>query len=158
MEQVTVDMGQPGLLPAMEVEAGGERFLLHPVWMGNPHGVVFCEDPEGVDLERVGPLLEDHPAVGERINVEFAACPDRERISLRVWERGSGVTLACGTGACAAFAAALGENRCGQRARVRLPGGTLEVERRGEEIFMTGPARLVFEGEIPEKGGGRGKN
>lgn len=158
VEAVTVNMGKPGLLPAMEVEAGGERFLLHPVWMGNPHGVVFCEDPEGVDLERVGPLLEDHPAVGERINVEFAACPDREHISLRVWERGSGVTLACGTGACAAFAAALGENRCGRQARVRLPGGTLEVERRGEEIFMTGPARLVFEGEIPEKGGGRGKN
>ena len=148
VEAVTVDMGRPGLLPPMEVEAGGEGFLLHPVWMGNPHGVIFCRDPEKADLERVGPLLEDHPAVGERINVEFAACPDREHIHLRVWERGSGVTLACGTGACAAFAAARREGLCGARARVRLPGGELEVEQRGDSLLQTGPARTVFEGEL----------
>ena len=149
VQAVTVDMGEAGLLPAMELEAGGERVTLHPVWMGNPHGVVFCADPEQVDLERLGPLLEDHPAVGERINVEFAACPDRDQLALRVWERGSGATLACGTGACAAFAAGLREGLCGERVLARLPGGELSLERRGERILMTGPAQLVFEGEIP---------
>ena len=153
---VTVDMGEAGLLPVMELEAGGELFQLHPVWMGNPHGVVFCQDPERVDVARLGPLLEDHPAVGERINVEFAACPDRENLSLRVWERGSGITLACGTGACAAFAAALEEGRCGERVLARLPGGVLRLERRGRRVYMTGPARLVFEGEIPDLRAGGG--
>lgn len=152
---VTADMGEAGLLPPMEVEAAGERFTLHPVWMGNPHGVIFCKNPEEVDLERLGPLLEDHPAVGERINVEFAACPDEENLSLRVWERGSGITLACGTGACAAFAAGLREGRCATRALAHLPGGTLILERRGERIYMTGPARIVFEGELPQKEEGK---
>ena len=146
----TVDMGEAGLLPPMELEAEGERFTLIPVWMGNPHGVIFCEEPEKVDLERLGPLLENHPAVGERINVEFAACPNRENIRLRVWERGSGITLACGTGACACFAAARSEGLCGDRVLAHLPGGVLELEKRGKRVLMTGPARLVFEGEIPE--------
>ena len=148
---VTVNMGEAGLLPPMEVEAAGEAFTLRPVWMGNPHGVVFCEDPERVELERLGPLLENHPAVGERINVEFASFPDGEHLALRVWERGSGITLACGTGACACFAAGLEAGQCGERVLACLPGGELELERRGREIFMTGPARTVFEGEIPEE-------
>ena len=108
-----------------------------------------------MELERLGPLLEDHPAVGERINVEFVSCPDEENLSLRVWERGSGITLACGTGACAAFAAGLREGRCGTRVLAHLPGGTLSLERRGERVYMTGPARLVFEGELPQKEGGK---
>lgn len=150
----TVDMGEAGLLPAMELEAGGEKLTLHPVWMGNPHGVVFCQKPEEVALERLGPLLEHHPAVGERINVEFAACPDGKHLTLRVWERGSGITLACGTGACAAFAAGRREGLCGERVLAHLPGGTLVLEQRGEHVYMTGPARLVFEGELPQKEGG----
>lgn len=148
--EVTVDMGEAGLLPPMELEAAGERIIMCPVWMGNPHGVIFCEDPEQVDLERLGPLLEDHPAVGERINVEIATCHDRENLTLRVWERGSGITLACGTGACACFAAALAQGRCDARVLARLPGGVLRLERRGARVYMTGPARLVFEGEIPD--------
>ena len=145
--EVTVDMGEAGLLPPMELEAAGERVIMCPVWMGNPHGVIFCEDPEQVDLERLGPLLEIHPAFPERVNVEFAGA-EEDGLTVRVWERGSGATLACGTGACAAFAAARRAGLCGQRAKIRLPGGILEVEERNGDLFMTGPARTVFEGEI----------
>ena len=146
---VAVDMGEVRAGGPAALEVKGERFTVIPVDAGNPHGVVFCPDPEGIELERLGPLLEHHPALGERRNIEFAACPDREHILLRVWERGSGITLACGTGACAVFGAALRENRCGPRVEARLPGGVLALERRGNRVFMTGPARTVFEGELP---------
>ena len=145
---MTVDMGPVETGRPVLLEAAGEDFLVVPADAGNPHGVIFCPDPEGIDLARLGPLLEVHPALGEGRNIEFAACPDRGHIVLRVWERGSGITLACGTGACAVFAAALKENRCGPEVEARLPGGVLTLERRGENIFMTGPARTVFEGEI----------
>ena len=148
VDRVTVDMGEAELLPPVELEAGGALFWVHPVRVGNPHAVIFCPEPEEVDLERLGPLLEVHPGLGERRNVEFALCPDRERLRLRVWERGSGITLACGTGACAAFAAAEREGFCGSRVTACLPGGELLLERRGERIRMTGPARTVFEGGI----------
>lgn len=149
VDQVTVDMGPVRVFPAVTLEALGETFTAVPADAGNPHGVIFCENPEAVDLERLGPVLETHPALGERRNIEFAACPDRGHMTLRVWERGSGVTLACGTGACACFAAALRENRCGPRVEAALPGGVLTLEKRGENVFMTGPARRVFEGELP---------
>lgn len=149
VDGVTVDMGRARVDGPVTLEAAGEAFTIIPADVGNPHGVIFCEDPAAVDLERLGPLLERHPALGERRNIEFAACPDRGHLTLRVWERGSGITLACGTGACAAFAAALGENRCGTAVEAALPGGVLTLEKRGENIFMTGPARTVFEGEIP---------
>lgn len=150
VDRVTVDMGKMCVDRPVVLTAAGERFTVVPADAGNPHGVVFCQEPEAVDLERLGPLLENHPALGERRNIEFAACPDREHMVLRVWERGSGITLACGTGACAAFGAALEENRCGTRVEAQLPGGVLTLEKRGEPIFMTGPAKTVFEGEIPE--------
>ena len=146
---MTVDMGTARVGSAVTLEAAGETFTVVPVEVGNPHGVIFCEDPDGVELERVGPALERHPALGGRRNIEFAACLGRERLAIRVWERGSGITLACGTGACACFAAALEENRCGTRVEAALPGGVLTLERRGESLFMTGPARTVFEGELP---------
>ena len=139
VEQVTVDMGIPALSPAVSVEAEGETYTVWPVDVGNPHGVVFCPAPEAVPLERVGPILEGSGAFPQRINVEFAAARTRERLEARVWERGSGITLACGTGACAVLAAA-----------VRLPGGVLELDwdRDSGHIWMTGPAVTVFEGEV----------
>jgi diaminopimelate epimerase len=118
------------------------------VWVGNPHAVVFCPDPETVDLARLGARLECHPGLRERSNVEFAAECGMDRLNVRVWERGSGITLACGTGACAVFAAARRERRCGAEAEVRLPGGSLYLAMQGEHIRMTGPACTVFEGEI----------
>ena len=148
VDAVTVDMGRVEVFAAVAAEAAGERFTVIPADAGNPHGVIFCENAEDIDLERLGPLLEGHPALGERRNIEFASCPDRGHLHIRVWERGSGITLACGTGACACFAAALRENRCEDRVEAVLPGGALTLEKRGENIFMTGPARTVFEGEI----------
>lgn len=148
VDRVTVDMGAVRVSPPVALEAAGEAFTVIPADVGNPHGVIFCKDPESVELERLGPVLERHPALGERRNIEFAACPDREHIFIRVWERGSGITLACGTGACAVFGAALRENRCGLKVKAALPGGVLALERRGEVVFMTGPARTVFEGEL----------
>ena len=150
VDRVTVDMGKVGVSAAVTVEAAGERFTVFPADAGNPHGVIFCEDPEAAGLERLGPLLECHPALGERRNIEFVSCPDPEHLHIRVWERGSGITLACGTGACAAFGAALETGRCGPKVDAKLPGGVLTLERRGERAFMTGPARTVFEGEILE--------
>lgn len=148
VEAVTVDMGAAEVFPPVTLEAAGETFTVIPVSAGNPHGVMFCEDPEKIDLERLGPLLEHHPALGERRNIEYVSVPDRAHLMIRVWERGSGVTLACGTGACAAFGAALAEERCGNRVEARLPGGVLTLEKRGGNIRMTGPARTVFEGEV----------
>ncbi len=158
VDRVTVDMGQVQTAAPVVVEAAGEQFRVVPADAGNPHGVIFCPDPEGVDLERLGPLLEWHPCLGERRNIEFVACPDQEHLTVRVWERGSGITLACGTGACASFAAAWREGRCSSKADVRLPGGVLTLEMQGGRVFMTGPARMVFEGEInPEAFPGLGR-
>jgi len=147
-DRVTVDMGEGLLFPSVVLEAGGESFSVWQVSMGNPHAVIFCPAPEQVDLERLGPVLEHHPELRERSNVEFAAAEGRNRLTVRVWERGSGITLACGTGACACFAAARRAGLCGERAEICLPGGVLELEAREKRIFMTGPARTVFEGEI----------
>ncbi|MCI8303464.1 MAG: diaminopimelate epimerase [Lawsonibacter sp.] len=148
VDQVTVHMGAVRVEAAVQAEAAGESFRVVPVSAGNPHGVIFCQDPEKISLELLGPLLECAPVLGERRNIEFVSCPDRTHLSLRVWERGSGITLACGTGACAAFGAALAERRCGNRVEARLPGGVLTLEQQGENILMTGPARTVFEGEL----------
>ena len=145
---VTVDMGQVRPAQPVELAAAGMAFTVIPVDVGNPHGVIFCAKPETIDLEWLGPLLERHPALGERRNIEFVSCPDRARLEIRVWERGSGITLACGTGACAAFGAAWAEGRCDGRVEACLPGGVLALERGGEAVLMTGPARTVFEGEI----------
>lgn len=145
VDRVTVDMGVAVTLPPVELTAEGERFEAVPVRVGNPHAAIFCPDPEAVDLERVGPLLEDHPDLGERSNIEFAAV-EGDALTVRVWERGSGITLACGTGACAVFAAARKRGLCGNQAEVRLPGGALSLEWKSGHIFMTGPARTVFEG------------
>ena len=148
VDRVTVDMGAVQVGTPVAVEAAGVRFTVILVDAGNPHGVIFCSDPDEIALEQLGPLLENHPALGERRNIELVSCPSRERLKIRVWERGSGITLACGTGACAVFGAALAEKRCGERVEAELPGGLLALDRRGDHIFMTGPARTVFEGEM----------
>lgn len=150
MEQVTVDMGIPVLSSSVSVEAEGDTYTVWPVDMGNPHGVVFCPALEPVPLERIGPILEKNGAFPQRINVEFAVARSQERLDVRVWERGSGITLACGTGACAVLAAAVKTGRCGRQAAVRLPGGMLELDwdRNSGHIWMTGPAVTVFEGEV----------
>ena len=118
--------------------------------MGNPHGVIFCPEPEEIDLEVRGAVLGRDPAFPGEWNIEFVAVEAWDRLRVRVWERGSGPTLACGTGACAVLAAAVKSGRCDRRATVALPGGELKVEweRESGRILLTGPARTVFQGEI----------
>lgn len=149
VEQVAVDMGVPKLFPELSVAVKETTYTVNPVSMGNPHAVIFCPDPGRVPLEQVGPALECHPAFPEHTNVEFVSVQARDRLSLRVWERGSGITLACGTGACAAFAAAVKAGQCRREGTVDLPGGCLALrwDRDTGHITMTGPARTVFEGE-----------
>ena len=160
VSRIKADMGTPELNPRLiPVDLPGEMVLRHRLqimgqtWfitcvnMGNPHAVLFVRDPEVVDLPTIGPMIEHHPLFPRRTNVEFVRVIDRGILQMRVWERGAGETLACGTGACAAFAAARSRGRCGDQVHVRLPGGVLEVEQRGANIFLTGPAHRVFEGE-----------
>lgn len=163
----TVDMGRPRLawdeIPLSEPFPDTRRIelqigpiddpVLHSpaaVGMGNPHAVFFVEtDPDGFDLGRIGPMLENHPLFPERANISVAQVREREAIKLRVWERGAGLTLACGTAACAAVVAASRLRMIGRQANVSLPGGDLFVEWRADDhVLMTGPVALVAEGSL----------
>ena len=148
---VQVDMGRPLVEAPRALTAGGRRWTVTPVSMGNPHAVVFVDRPEEMDLGTLGPCFERHPDFPRGVNTEFVRCAAPDRLELRVWERGSGETLACGTGACAALAAAVMADRCGRRVMARLPGGTLELAWPDPEggLMMIGPAETVFEGEYP---------
>ncbi len=163
VERVCVNMGVPVFDPAripvvcegkeavaQPIEAAGKTWLMTCVSMGNPHAVVFVEDVAGLDLAKIGPLFENHERFPERVNTEFARVIDRHRIEMRVWERGSGETLACGTGCCATLAACVRNGLTERRAVVQVLGGELEIEWKEEtgEIFMTGPAETVFEGTV----------
>lgn len=128
----------------------GMEYRMTGVSMGNPHAVVFLEDVEGLDIEKIGPKFEEHERFPRRINTEFVRIIDRERIEMRVWERGSGETLACGTGACAAVVASILNGLAGRKVTVKLKGGDLLVEwdQESGKVYMTGPAEVVFDGEI----------
>jgi diaminopimelate epimerase len=163
----TVDMGRPRLawdeIPLSEPFPDTRRIelqigpiddpILHSpgaVNMGNPHAVFFVEqDPDSFDLARIGPMLENHPLFPERANISVAQVTGRETIKLRVWERGAGLTLACGTAACATVVAASRLRMIGRQASVALPGGELFVEWRADDhVLMTGPVALVAEGTL----------
>jgi diaminopimelate epimerase len=151
VDGVRLDMGAPRLAERMAgpLAAGDAAFEATFVSMGNPHCVVFVEDLDAFDFDRYGPLVEGHPAFPHRTNAEFAQVLASDRIRLKVYERGVGPTLACGTGACATLVAAAMSGRTGREARVDLPGGTLSI-RWGEDgrIWMTGPAQVVFTGTV----------
>jgi diaminopimelate epimerase len=119
--------------------------------MGNPHAVLFVQEPvAGYPLEALGPKIEHHPAFPERINFGVAHVSERSRMEVRVWERGVGETLACGSGCCAAMAAARMHGLVGDRVEIEQPGGVLTVEWDGKgDVYLTGPAEFVFEGEWP---------
>ena len=163
VESVRVDMGEPktdcsqvpcllgeGIVRRAKITALDREFEITPVNTGNPHGVIFLDEPvEEFDIYKYGPVLEKHPAFPKKANIEFVNVLARDRLRMRVWERGSGVTLACGTGSCAVLAAA---NLCGladRRAAIILDGGKLidEWDEQTGHIFMTGPATHVFDGE-----------
>ena len=144
----TVDMGEPTLGKPLVVPIAGKEITFTPVSMGNPHAVSLCPRPEDIDLALLGPAAEHSPCFPGRVNVEFAAVESPRRIRLRVWERGSGETLACGTGACAALAALASQGLCEREVTAVLPGGALEVRWADDgHIYMSGPAVTVFEGE-----------
>lgn len=159
VESVTVDMGSPEQTSQVseQILVGDLEFRFTGVSMGNPHAVVFLDEAESLgdsleqlDIEAIGPLFEHHERFPDRTNTEFVEVLDESHVKMRVWERGSGETLACGTGACAVLAACVLNGRTGNEAQVELPGGTLSIcwDREKNRIFMTGPAVEVYHGEI----------
>lgn len=161
---VKVNMGEAVLKPseipvqaegedfiARQIEAGGKTYTVTCVSMGNPHCVVFTEGIDGMDLEKTGPLFENHPLFPDRINTEFVEVLDDHTLKMRVWERGSGETISCGTGTCAAAVAAVLNGHCprGEEIEVRIRGGALyDTYLENGEVLMKGPATEVFQGEI----------
>lgn len=160
VESVTVDMGpatdelidrgqgpQPMKEEVLTTEAGS--YTGSAISMGNPHFVIFVDDITRVDLEREGRLIECHPYFKDRTNVEFAQVLEDGSVRMRVWERGSGITMACGTGACATAVSAITNQRTEKPVWVRMDGGNVEIDINEEgHVMMTGPATIVFEGEI----------
>jgi diaminopimelate epimerase len=133
------------------LEVDGERLAVSAVSLGNPHAVIEVDDPDSAPVERLGPRIERHPAFPNRTNVEFIAVADRGRIRQRTWERGTGETLACGSGACAAAVVSILRGVADRSVRVELRGGALEIEWPDDaaHVRMTGPAAEVFTGRIP---------
>jgi diaminopimelate epimerase len=163
--QVKVNMGQPRLIakeipttlaPSAEkvvdcpIEVAGQSWSVTCVSMGNPHCVTFVSDVSVIALDRLGPQFENHPAFPQRTNTEFIEAVRPDFLKMRVWERGAGATLACGTGACAAVVAGVLTGNCASAATVELPGGPLYIEWSETEqtVWMTGPAQKAFTGVI----------
>ncbi|MBO5293452.1 MAG: diaminopimelate epimerase [Lachnospiraceae bacterium] len=160
---VTVNMGEPEFIPenipvvseheiVMDepIEVAGKEYHMTCVSMGNPHAVVFLDDVAGLEIEKVGPYFENHERFPKRINTEFVRVIDRNHVEMRVWERGTGETLACGTGCCATVAACVLNGLTNHKVAVKVLGGEILVDWNKKEnlIYMTGPATTVFEGEI----------
>tara|TARA_R110000824_G_scaffold118960_10_gene271780 strand:+ start:34107 stop:34976 length:870 start_codon:yes stop_codon:yes gene_type:complete len=169
-ENITVDMGEPRLkwdeIPlseefrdtrAIELEVGplGAPIMHSPavVNVGNPHAIFFVKDMDVIDLARIGPMLEHHPLFPERANISVAQVIDRTHVKLKVWERGVGLTRACGTAACATVVASVRKRMTDRKITVSLPGGDLQLEWRESDnhIYMTGPATLDYEGTLDQR-------
>jgi len=150
VKSVTVDMGQATTEEDLSLDIAGETVVCTPVSVGNPHAVQFVEDIEKAPLTTLGPVLEHHPAFPEGVNAEFVQVLGENELRMRVWERGSGVTMACGTGACASAAAAVKKGFCRYNTpiSVHLDGGTLKIQVAMDgTVTMTGPAETIYEGE-----------
>jgi diaminopimelate epimerase len=148
--RIPTTLGDRGPLVEVPLELPGERLLVTAVSMGNPHCVIFVDDPERAPVETLGPRIERHPAFPRRTNVEFVAVRGPRELEQRTWERGTGETLACGSGACASAVAAILAGRCEREVVVRLRGGTLGVRWSLDDspVIMTGPAAHIFDGEL----------
>ena len=146
---VQVNMGTPKQINELSVTVQGKTFQGTCVSMGNPHFVIFVQDLATFPVEKWGPLLETHPAFPYKTNVEFVQVLDKDTVRMRVWERGAGITRACGTGSCATAVACVLANRTSRQITVKLDGGELQISWPDQKaVFMTGPAQKVFEGEI----------
>jgi diaminopimelate epimerase len=165
VQQVCVNMGQPILegrripvamdgekLINVPFELEGRTYQMTCVSMGNPHAVFFCNDVAAVELEKIGPKIEHHTLFPQRVNAHFVQIKNRGEFTMRTWERGSGITLACGTGACACAVAALLTGRCGRQTLAHLPGGDLKLSWSEADncVYMIGPATEVFSGVWPQ--------
>ncbi|WP_298461406.1 diaminopimelate epimerase [uncultured Mitsuokella sp.] len=164
---VRVDMGEPILegdeIPVKgfgrrhvvneKLTVEGKDYAMTCVSMGNPHCVIYVDDAEGFPIHELGSSFEHHPAFPRKTNTEFVEVKDRGHVRMRVWERGAAVTLACGTGSCATAVAGVLTGRTDRSVEVQLDGGTLHVEwdEASNHVFMTGPAELVFTGELPKR-------
>jgi len=163
VSSVTVDMGEPRLEPEnipvitdsgtpaeVVLSADGNTYSALCVSMGNPHAVIFCGDPDDIDLHSIGTHLENAPVFPKRVNTEFVSVLSHTLLKMRVWERGSGETMACGTGACAAVVAAVIKGLCERKVTVELKGGSLLIEWNESDgrVYMTGPAQTVFDGTL----------
>ncbi|WP_457553650.1 diaminopimelate epimerase [Desulfobacula sp.] len=161
VQSIRVDMGEPILFcrdipfkspheKAIEepLLIGDKEYSITAIFMGNPHAVVFVDDLEKVDVKRIGPSIENHERFPEKTNVEFVEVVNTGELKMKVWERGAGITLACGTGACAALVAASLTGRSAKSAIVHLDGGDLDIfwDKASNHIFKTGPANFVFKG------------
>lgn len=165
---VKVDMGKPELSPEKipvvsageevvdePIDVDGQNYRMTCVSMGNPHAVVYVDcDVRNLPLEEIGPKFENHERFPNRVNTEFVRVLDRRTVEMRVWERGSGETLACGTGACAVAVSCVLNGLTEDEVTVKLLGGDLQIkwDREKDTVFMTGPAEVVFDGEWPEEG------
>ena len=162
--EVTVDMGEPQLTAAQipttltaeddkvvahSLDVGDRTWSVTAVSMGNPHCITFVEDSDRLELEKIGPMFEHHSVFPQRTNTEFIQVVKPDYIKMRVWERGAGITLACGTGACASVVAGVLNHKCDRSCTVELPGGCLQIAWSPEDnhVYMTGPATEVFKGE-----------
>lgn len=163
VEKVMVDMGAPvtnsKLIPVdfdkdmvidEDILVHGEQYKMTCISMGNPHAVIFTDNINNIDIEKIGPGFEKHELFPARINTEFVQIVDRKNINMRVWERGTGETLACGTGACASVVACVLNGKTEDEVTVHLLGGDLQIkyDRLQNTVFMTGTATKVFDGEI----------
>ncbi len=163
VSQVRVNIGAPELSPSgIPVLADGDKVLDAPIMvdgreyrmtcvsMGNPHAVVYLNDVKNLEIEKIGPMFEMHPCFPDRVNTEFVRVVDGHTLEMRVWERGSGETLACGTGACAVAVASILNGHVSGEVTVKLLGGDLKIlwDEQENIVYMTGPAAVVFDGEI----------
>ena len=151
VETISVEMGTAAVEAETQVEAAGQTVSLTPVDVGNPHAVIFCEDAESAPVAELGSAIEKHPRFPGGVNVEFVSLIKPNTLRMRVWERGSGITMACGTGACASVAAAVQKGLCESNTAVEvvLDGGSLFIQvSQNNEILMRGNAAFVYEGEI----------
>jgi diaminopimelate epimerase len=165
VQKVCVNMGQPILTPAQipvalqgesiieaAIDVQNQRLLMTCVSMGNPHAVFFTDDLSAIELEKIGPVIEHHELFPQRVNAHFVKVDSPQAFTMITWERGSGATLACGTGACACCVAAVLTNRCSRIVTANLPGGTLQLNWSQDDncVYMTGPAIEVFTGIWPD--------
>ncbi|MDF3822075.1 diaminopimelate epimerase [Leptospira sp. 96542] len=163
VQMVSVDMGEPILKPTLvpvvwpgenpvinqPIEINGVTYHFTAVSMGNPHCVIYVDDADKFPVHEVGSIIETHPLFPRRVNVEFVSIKAKDHLYQRTWERGTGETLACGTGACAVTVSSILNGRTGRSVQIDLRGGTLHVEwKESGSVIMTGPAREVFTGEI----------